>query len=84
MDSLDPIALLFKFGFLTIDQLKPDQGHNLPRFSLKIPNFKASMACQEVFARNIFKIDHQNDKYNLKISLILSSIFSILTYLEHF
>jgi hypothetical protein len=97
LDSLDPVSLLFQFGFLTIDQVKPAKGDNLRRFSLKIPNFEARAAYQELFLGHIFKIDPQKEKSafkeklsaafleadSLKIGEILASVLSRLTYLEN-
>jgi hypothetical protein len=96
LDALDPTSLLFQFGYLTIDKVKPRKQNEASRYTLKIPNLEVSSAYREVFLRNVFKIKKESQQLlseKLKKALIsansqeigdlLSTALSQLTYYQH-
>ncbi|MDR1577451.1 MAG: AAA family ATPase [Deltaproteobacteria bacterium] len=66
-DSLDPAAILFQFGYLTIDTVKPGKQGKFRRFSLKIPSWEVATAYREAFLSNIFNINSEDEKDSLAL-----------------
>jgi hypothetical protein len=97
LDALNPVAILFQFGYLTLDQVKPAKNDSYRRFSLKIPNCEVFTAYREAFLRNIFNINSENEKASLALKTrnalvsanardigdLISTALSKLIYYQH-
>jgi hypothetical protein len=95
LSAPDSTALLFQFGYLTLDSV--ESVGELSHFTLKIPNIEVARAFGDVYLQNFFKIKNTDIKNkltkelksafvsanSLKIEEILSNVLSSLPYFQH-